>query len=163
MTRKKLSKSEKEAELKKYRDLVSATLDYYIEKKAYPFSTANSIEHFQKLKQLTEEHFQKERLTLLKQWFRDMTEMQIEVRDLNFNEYLRNRTKHDVDIFKSYFKRLEEIVKKGKITTDNQFYDLNILVDQLSQTEPVDSERIEILNTLLRKYEQRNARRNAGF
>ena len=156
----KLNKEEKQAELVKYRDLVLATIDYYLDNKEMHIKTAdfNSVEHYKGLKIQTEENFQKGRLTILKQWFRDLTEMQVETGDLKFNKYLQDKTKYDVDIFKSYFQRVEKVIEKGKITTDNQFYDINKMVDQLCQTEPVDNKKIEILNSLLRDYEQRKSR-----
>ncbi len=160
MVDKKLNRDEKQAELVKYRDLVLATLDYYIENKEMQIKTADfdSTEHYKGLKTQTTEHFQKGRLTRLKQWFRDLTEMQVEIGDLKFNKYLQDKTNYDLDIFKSYFQRVDKIIEKGKITTDNQFYDINIMVDQLCQTEPVDNEKIEILNRLLSEYEQRKTR-----
>ena len=109
----------------------------------------DSDEHYKSLKRQTEEHFQKGRLTRLKQWFRDLTEMQVECGDLQFNKYLQNKTNYDIDIFKSYFQRVDKIIEKGKITSDSQFYDINTMVDQLCQTEPVDNKKIEILNMLL--------------
>lgn len=153
----KLNKDEKQAELSKYRDLVLATLDYYLDK----IKTADfdSDEHYNGLKIQTEEHYQKGRLTRLKQWFRDLTEMQVETGDLKFNKYLQDKTKYDIDIFKSYFQRIDKVIEKGKITTDNQFYDINMMVDQLCQTEPVDNEKIGILNRLLSEYEQRKTRK----
>jgi hypothetical protein len=137
--------------------LVLATLDYYVDNKEMQTKTADfdSTEHYKGLKIQTEEHYQKGRLTRLKQWFRDLTEMQVETRDLKFNRYLQDKTKYDIDIFKSYFQRIDKIIEKEKITTDNQFYDINIMVDQLCQTEPVDNNKIEILNRLLSEYEQR--------
>jgi hypothetical protein len=157
----KLNKEEKQAELEKYRNLVLATLDYYIENKVMQIKTADydPIEHFKLLKVQTEENYQKGRLSRLKQWFRDMTEMQVETGDLKFNKYLQEKTKTDIDIFKSYFQRIDKIIEKGKITTDNQFYDVNILVDQLCQTEPIETDRIENLNNLLREYEQKKSRK----
>jgi hypothetical protein len=156
-----LSKVEKQIELQKYRDLVLATLDYYLENKVMQIKTADfdSDEHYKGLKIQTEEQYKKGRLTRLKQWFRDLTEMQIETGDLKFNKYLQDKTKYDIDIFKSYFQRVDKVIEKGKIMTDNQFYDINIMVDQLCQTEPVDSEKIEILNRLLSEYEQRKTRK----
>ena len=156
-----LSKEEKQIELQKYRDLVLATLDYYLENKVMQIKTADfdSDEHYKGLKIQTEEQYKKGRLTRLKQWFRDLTEMQIETGDLKFNKYLQDKTKYDIDIFKSYFQRVDKVIEKGKITTDNQFYDINIMVDQLCQTEPVDNEKIEILNRLLSEYEQRKTRK----
>jgi hypothetical protein len=160
MVDKKLNRDEKQAELVKYRDLVLATLDYYIDNKEMQIKTADfdSTEHYKGLKTQTAEHYQKGRLTRLKQWFRDLTEMQVETGDLKFNKYLRDKTKYDINIFKSYFQRIDKIIEKGKITNDNQFYDINIMVDQLCQTEPVDNEKIEILNRLLSEYEQRKSR-----
>ena len=160
MTNNKLNKDEKQIELQKYRDLVLATLDYYLDNKETQIKTADfdSIEHYRGLKTQTEDHFQKGRLTRLKQWFRDLTEMQVETGDLKFNIYLQDKTKYETDIFKSYFERVDKVIEKGKITTDNQFYDINMLVDQLCQTEPVDNRKIEILNNLLANYEQRKLR-----
>lgn len=157
----KLNKDEKQAELSKYRDLVLATLDYYLGNKGLQIKTADfdSQEHYKELKIQTEEHYQKGRLTRLKQWFRDLTEMQVETGDLKFNKYLQDKTKYDIDIFKSHFQRIDKVIEKGKITTDNQFYDINMMVDQLCQTEPVDNEKIGILNRLLSEYEQRKTRK----
>ena len=156
----KLNQENKQAELQKYRDLVLATIDYYLDNKELHIKTADfdSQKHYEGLKIQTEEHYQKGRLTRLKQWFRDLTEMQVETGDLKFNKYLQDKTKYDIDIFKSYFQRVDKVIEKGKITTDNQFYDINIMVDQLCQTEPVDNEKIEILNRLLREYEQGKSR-----
>jgi hypothetical protein len=161
MTDNKIKKDEKQAELLKYRNLVLATIDYYIDNKVMQIKTADfdSEEHYKGLKIQTEEHYQKGRLTRLKQWFRDLTEMQVETGDLKFNKYLQDKTKYDIDIFKSYFQRIDKVIAKGKITTDNQFYDINMMVDQLCQTEPADNERIEILNRLLSEYEQGKTRK----
>jgi hypothetical protein len=139
-----LSKEEKQIELQKYRDLVLGTLDYHLENKVMQIKTADfdSDEHYKGLKVQTEEQYKKGRLTRLKQWFRDLTEMPIETGDLKFNKYLQDKTKYDIDIFKSYFQRVDKVIEKGKITTDNQFYDINTMVDQLCQTEPVDNEKI---------------------
>lgn len=160
MTSKNRNSIDKQAELEKFRDLVLATLDYYLDNKDIQIKTADfdSIEHYKKLKIQTEENYQKGRLTILKQWFRDLTEMQVETRDLKFNEYLKNKTKYDIDVFQSYFQRVDRIIEKGKITSDNQFYDINIMVDQLCQTEPVDNKKIDILNKLLSDYEQRKTK-----
>lgn len=160
MINNKTSKEEKQAELIKFRDLVLATIDYNLDNKEMHIKTADfdSLEYYQGLKPQTEEQFQKGRLTRLKQWFRDLTEMHVETGNLKFNKYLQDKTKYDIDIFKSYFQRVDKVIEKGKITTDNQFYDINIMVDQLCQTEPVDNKKIEILNRLLGEYEQRKSR-----
>jgi hypothetical protein len=157
MTKKKSFKVDKSKELAKYRDLILATLDYYIENKIMEIKTSDfdSTIHFQSLKTQTIDHFEKGRLTKLKQWFRDLSEMQIETRDLRFNTYLKNKTGLDIDIFQDYFERINKLIERGKITTDNQFYDVRNMVDHLCQTDPVDHKQIEILNKLLIDYEQK--------
>ena len=161
MTDNKLNKDEKQLELTKYRDLVLATLDYYLDNNIMQIKTTDfdATGHYKRLRVQIEEHYQKGRLTRLKQWFRDLTEMQVETGDLKFNKYLQDKTKYDIDIFKSYFQRVDKVIEKGKITTDNQFYDINIMVDQLCQIEPVDNPKIEILTKLLSDYEQRKSRK----
>ena len=160
MTSEKQNKGEKTEELIKYRDMVLVTIDYYLDNQLIKTKTDDfdSVDYYKSLKIQTEEHFQKGRLGRLKQWFRDLTEMQIECGDLKFGQYLRDKTHSDIDIFKSYFQRVDKIIEKGKITTDNQFYDINLTVDQLCQVQPVDENKIEILNKLLLEYEQRKSR-----
>jgi hypothetical protein len=160
MTISKLSKDEKHIELQKYRDLNLATLDYYLDNKEMHLKTADfdSQENYKRLKNQIEVYYLKGQLTRLKQCFREMTEMQVEASDLKFNKYLQDKTKYDVDIFKSYFQRIESVLQKGKITTDNQFYDISIMVDHLCQTDPAENEKIQTLNKLLNEYEQRRSK-----
>ena len=160
MTDTKLKNVANQSELIKYRDLVIATINYYLENEFAKIKTPefDSDEHYKRLKVQAEEHFQKGRLTRLKQWFRDLTEMQIECRNFKFNQYLQVKTKYDIDIFKSYFQRVEKIIEKGKITTDNQFYDVNILINQLCQTDPIDTIKIQKLDKLIGDYKQRKSR-----
>jgi len=87
--------------------------------------------------------------------------MQIETVDLKFNRYLQDKTKYELNIFESYFQRVEKIVEKGKITSDKQFYNIDIMVNQLSQTLPVDDKKIVTLNRLLGAYEQKKRKLNA--
>jgi hypothetical protein len=160
MTDNKPNTAEKQAELAKYRDLVLATLDYYIDHKESQIQTADfdPLEHYKGLKIQTENNFQKGRLTKLKQWFHDLTEMYMDAGDLKFNKYLQDKTKHDIDILKSFFQRIDKIIEKEKIVTDKQFHDVNTMVDQLCQTEPVHNNKIEVLNSLLSEYELRKSR-----
>jgi hypothetical protein len=147
-------------ELEKYHDLVIATIDYYLESQVSQIKTENfdSDSYYKKLKIETAEHFRKGRLTKLKQWFRDLTEQQIECRNFDFNKYLTEKTQYEIDIFKSYFERIEKTIEKEKITTDKQFYDLNILLDYFCQTK-MDNTKIEKINKLIADYEQRKAKR----
>lgn len=160
MTHLSSKENTKEAELLQYKDLVLATIDYHIENKSLQIKTGDfdSDKYFKALKNQTEEHFHKGRLSKLKQWFRDLTEMQIESRDFKFNTYLKQKTDYDINIFANYYDRINKVIAKGKITTDNQFYDITILLDQLNHEQPVDKKKIELLNQLTCNYEQRRTK-----
>ncbi len=147
----------KESDLIKYRDLIIATIDYYIENQIMIVNTSdfNSKEYFESLKSQTEIDFKKKRLSKLKQWFRDLTEPQIDNRDWNFNSYLQKRTGFDINIFEKFEKQIEKILAKGKITTDNQYYDIKNEVDRLWHAEGLNVQKIDSLNKLLIDFEIR--------
>ena len=111
----------KQKELKRYRDILIATLDYSIDR----FRTANlkfeeydPIAHFEQLKHQTEEHFSKRRHTRLKQWLRDMTEEPRETGDLSSGRYIKEKTGYDIDIFGNFQKRIDKIIERKKIKTE---------------------------------------------
>jgi hypothetical protein len=158
-----LSVEDKRIELKKFRDLVLATIDYHLEDTSAGIKTDDfdSNAYYESLKIQTLEHYNKGRLTKLKQWFRDLIEIQIEARNLKFAKYLQNKTGYDVNVFDDYFKRVEKIVDKGKITTGNQFFDISIMVDQLCSEHTTDIGKIHILNQLLTTYEARKLKKRA--
>lgn len=159
----KIKTEDKAAELAKYRDLVTATLNHLVDNNAVAIKTSDfdSIEHFRSLKLQAIEHFQKGRLSRLKQWFRDLTEMYRETGDLKFQSYLKDVTGYDVNIFQDYYDRVDKIIMTGKIMTDNQFRDINSMVDHLSQMELVDDNKVALLNSLLLDYGQRKTRRKS--
>jgi hypothetical protein len=144
-------------ELTKYYDLVIATLNYYLETPELNFqhNGFDSKSHFEKLKETAHNDFKKGRLTKMKKWFRDLTEMQVETKDYNFYEYLKRKTGHDINLFQDYLKRIDKIISNGKITTDNQYREINSYVDSLCHSESADKKMIEILNNLLLDYEKR--------
>ncbi len=161
MTKDKIGNENKNAELAKYRVLVIATLQYLLENAFAEMKTKdfNPNAYFESLKTQTTEHFQKGRLSKLKQCFRDFTEPQRETGDLNFNTYLKTKTGYDINIFQDFYTRIDKIVVKGKISTDNQFYDVNSMVNHLSQLTPTDNDKLKKLNNLLVEYEQRKAKK----
>lgn len=156
---------DKQAELIKTRDILLATLDYTIElynKSDQKLEGFNPEGNLKELKAQVEEHFQKGRLTKLKQWLRDFTEMPREVGDLTFTTFIKNRTGYDFDISSPFNKSIEKIIEKGKITTENQYRDVNSMVDFLCQTEPVDKKKIGVLNKLLLNFEKRLNKRKTN-
>ena len=144
---------DKEFELKKYRDLVVATLDYYIVH--LPFNN-EMIDEYIRLKTQAAVYYSKGKLTTLKNWFKDLTLDFIEDRDFGFNEYLIKTTNYEIDIFESYFKRIEKIIEKDQIKTDSQFYELKNYVDYLIQNNNSDKVLIQRINEILLRFESKN-------
>ncbi|WP_448103620.1 hypothetical protein [Pedobacter panaciterrae] len=157
MKKEVLSKEAKAIELDKYKALVIATLDYCLENPSFHIITSDydSRQHYTNLKVQVEENYVKGRLTRLKQWFRDLTEGFVEAKDSKFNDYLKVRTKSDINILTAYYIRIDKIIDSGKIANDDQFRDINSIVDYLCQTTPVDEDKITVMNILLTDYEER--------
>ena len=148
--------SSKDEELKKYRALVLAAVDYQIELlQSQPIHGFDIAPEFEKDKLQAEEHFSKARPPILKNCYRDIAEGIREQRQFKFNLFVKERTGYTIDIFKEHFERAEKVIAKGKITSDNQYYDINSMIDYLIQLEPVDKEKINTLNNLLLAYEQK--------
>lgn len=154
----KLNQDEKHKELLKYRALVLATIDYYLDNKQLEVKTVDfdSETHFLELKLITEKFFELGQLTRLKSWFRDLTEVPIEGRDFKFNQYIKEKTNYDVDIFQSFFEKIDKIVKQGKIKTNQQFYDVRTMVDYLEGDCSKSNElRIQNLIEMLDDFDQK--------
>jgi hypothetical protein len=150
-----LNDDEKIRELERYYKLVVAAINYLLENKKAMVKTAeyDSEIHFRSLIAEAQIHYEKGRLAKLKSWFRDFTEIPRETGDLNFNRYVYSTTGYKIDIFKSYFERIEKIIAKGKITTERQYYEADRMVDHLCQCDPVDTDKITVLNKLLSEYQ----------
>ena len=151
-----MTEDEKHKELQKYRDLNLATLDYLILKmEQFPTKgTSHLIESFKGLQTEVHVHFEKGRLTRLKQWFKDFTESPREMEDFEFDKYIKEKTGHDIDIHRRFKKRIDNILKRKTIRSENEFRDVESQVGKLCQTEPVDKEMIETLNGLLSEFHQ---------
>lgn len=151
-----MTAEEKQLELIKHKDILLATLDYLTER----LQSVNNDEyhltpHFQQLKKETEVHFQKGRLTRLKQWIHNMTEEFIETGDSDFGRYIKEKTGYDIDIFRSFQKRIDKIIERKKIKTENDYRDVLAMVDNLCQQSPPDQNKIDILNNLLTYFDDK--------
>lgn len=145
-----MTPEERQSELKRYKDILLATLDFLIERsKGINYGEFDLTAHFQQLKEQTEEHYLKGRLSRLKQWLRDMTEEQRETGDLSFGRYIKEKTGYDIDIFGSFQKRTDKIIERIRIKTENEYRDVMSMVDSLCHQTPVDKERVDRLNNLL--------------
>lgn len=150
---------DKSSDLIKFRDLVLSTLDFHLSTDIanVKSETFNARDHFENLKIETVQHYQKGRLTKLKQWFRDLSEPCED--NIEFGKFIKERTGLDIDLSRRLQSVVAKVMRKGKIATENQYRDVEQAVDQLCHQEPVDSERIDLLNGLLRGFEDRIKKR----
>jgi hypothetical protein len=147
-----LTLEEKQLELKRHRDILIATVDYYIERYNYTkseYGDLNLIPLYEKIKCETEEHFQKGRLTRLKQYLRDMTEEPREAKDFKYGKYIKETTGYDIDIFDTFKKRIEKIVERKSIKNEDEYRDVLSTIDYLCQSNIVDQNKIDILSNIL--------------
>ncbi len=147
-----MTPEEKQKELIRLRDLNQATLDYYIE---FFSGYLAEKEHFNSIKGQVEELYQKGRLTMLRQWFRDFTEMFQEEGGTEYSKYIKEKTGYEVDILKNLYKRIDKVLVKGKITTDNQYRDIMSLLNNLPESDQLDANKREQLNLLVLDYDTR--------
>lgn len=148
----------KDNELDKYRDIITAGIDYMI--KCY--SSAPVETHDRKLVNFAEElgsYFsdlksyvvllhRKNRLTSLKKVFRDISEPTIASNDMNYQTFIENETGYKIDLFNKLLSKIDTFINTGKINTDTQYRNIATFIDFLESFNPPDKERIEKLLAL---------------
>jgi hypothetical protein len=145
----KLSPEQRATELQNVHTLVQAVLDYHLESLGFKLKTEgfDSDGHFRKLKIEAELHFRKGRLTKLKQWFRDLSEMFVD--DSDFKAYLNLKAGITIDLKDDFEQRVARVEKRGSIRSNNEHREIEEMVSLLSQSNEPDTGRINRLNELL--------------
>lgn len=144
----------KPIELKKYYDLILATLDYMIDFSSMKIKTDtfNSTEYFLSLKLQAKEHYLKGQLTLLKKLFKGLTEDAKD--DKQFVKYLFDKTGFKIDLKGQFEKSIAKIIKRQKILTEDEYREVMEKVEELIQCKSSDQNKVNILNTLIVNYEK---------
>jgi hypothetical protein len=83
--------------------------------------------------------------------FAVITEVFIDTVNLSFNECLNKKTGYEIDIFENFFKKVDNIIAKGKISTDTQFFEVNNFVTGLNH-QGIKDKRSKILNRFMEEY-----------
>jgi hypothetical protein len=154
MAKQALTKEEKKAELNRVRDILLATIDYDLTTRSKIITNDfNSDEYYSNLKNEIEEKFQKGRLATLNQWLCDFTEGPRETKDLEYCKYIKQATGHSFNIFEIFSKRIEKIIEKKKVSTENQYRDIMELINYLSVFEPENQAKLGLLQKLASDFE----------
>lgn len=160
------------SELDKYRDIVIAGIDYIMK----GFGSSPIPTHDGKLVTFTEEFepyfsnlksqvlilHKKNKLSILKRWFRDISEMPISSNDLNYQLYIETTTGHKIDLFGKLLDTIDNIIKRGQIKTDDQYRAVAVMIDFLQSYNPPDNKRIEQLDALQFAYTCKKGSKSRG-
>jgi len=141
-------------ELKRLRDIILATIDYSLEKSGNIIKIDGkvpAVSHYQKLKQNTEKYFKQRKLEKLHQTLLKTLEDPLARVDLSFDNYIKEKTGYEVDIFKNIQENVAKIIKQNKIKNEKEFVDVARMVGKLRQ-ESADENKINVLHNLCRDF-----------
>jgi hypothetical protein len=145
---------ERRADINRHYEILLATIDYILEQlKSEDLSKTNLknvVSHYNQEKLKVEKYFQLGNLGTLKNKLRVLIEYPMRKVDFNFNEYVKQRTGHSIDIFRILETRVEEVVMQNRISNNKQVGDIMIMLEVYKNRQ--DIEKAEILKNLLIKY-----------
>lgn len=151
----KLTREQKQFELNRHRDILFATIDYILQQVASENLLKDQFDvvagYYEEQKQQVEKYFQNHRLDKLQQRLRNLTMFPMRRVDLTFNDYIKEKTGYEIDIFESLLMRVEGIIVQNKITTKKQLNDIAIMLNLYKQ-KPVDPQKVDILKNLVINY-----------
>jgi hypothetical protein len=142
-----LTPDQKQTELKKYRAILSATIDYLISKHAGSFVVDNEDfigDSYQQQKLQTEKYFNQRRLDRLKQQFLRLTKGLQNQPDLTFGNYIKEKTGYDMDIFEDVRKRVDAIVEQNKINNEKELGDVDTMLHFYEQGQGDDQMKYKL-------------------
>lgn len=147
-------------ELKRLRDIILTTVDYSLQKSAHTMKIDGQDpwkSRYQKLKQNAEKYFKENRLDKLKQVLSKALEDPLSRVDLSFNNYIHEKTGHEINIFQGIQERIDKIIKQNKIKNEKEFHDAARMISLLRQ-ESSDESKISILHNLCRDFNKRRTK-----
>ena len=142
----------KQQELDKYRTLVLATLDYLTIIYTKHLGVGSSLSNRNHLKNLAEQHYKKGSIGILRRWFKDLTEMFLSEGGVEYSIYIQENTGYTFHVFERFYKRLEKILEKGKITTTNQYRDVEEYFTNTDEAMNIGFDKHEQLKRILKHY-----------
>jgi hypothetical protein len=142
------------SELEKYNLLMTVSLDYLIERYANAFvcDGFSSIgDYYEKQKQLIGKYYKQKATAKLKAKFDALVEGRYTVRDMEFANYIIQKTNQNIDIFKRLKDRVTIILEKKLISTEKEANDVSTVLDINKHTKLNLADERVLLN-LLSKY-----------
>lgn len=143
----------KNPELKRWRDMVLAAIDYNEKDKEGWVIDGKDInaEMNESEKKKAETNFYLGNKAKLQKMFSKATERELYSGDISFNNYIKQKTGYDIDIFADARKRADEILKQNKITNDQEMRDA-IAMQNVYSKNANDQQKSVALDKLIQEY-----------
>jgi hypothetical protein len=159
---KELTREEKQSELTKHRDLLLATIDYLLERYVTgvtPDEFADIASYYKQQKLQTDKYYTQRRLDRLQQRLRSLTEGIQNRVDLDFGNYIKEKTGYEIDIFEELRNRVEIIMGQKEIRTQKELNDIGIALHLYQQTTDAQ-DKVDLLKNLLIDFSNRLIKQN---
>ncbi len=111
-------------------------------------------DYYEQQKLQTEKYYKQRRLDRLQQRFRSLTENLQSRIDLKFENYIKERTGYNIDLFETLQNRVENIIKQNDIRNPKEYQDVSTM-RHFYQQILAEPGKIEILNHLLAEFHKR--------
>jgi len=165
-----LTPDQKQSELQRHRDIILATIDYLLAAHGgcIVFDQEDIItDYYEQQKLQIAKYYKQRRLDRLQQRLASFTKSLISSADLNYADYIKEKTGYDIDIIADLQKRVDAIIAQNEIRSKKEFYDVGTLLHFYHKTSH-EPEKFDILGKLLLDYSERTTtsysrKRRAGY
>ncbi len=149
-------------ELNQHRAIILATIDYRMQRLNTSMKIDGKIlgeSYSQNLLHETEKWFKQKKLDKLKQILPKVLEFPIATVDINFDNYILEKTGYAINIFKDIQESVDKILAQNQIQNEKELQDATILIRKLEQESP-DEIQIKVLNDLCRDFIKHQTKTN---
>jgi len=147
-----MNEKSKDQQLKKLYDVLNAVLDYDIPKYAEMFKNSeyDYMENLNKIRTEVKMAYAKGQLPKLKKIQKDLVEPY--KNDKEFPKYIKEKTGYNIMPFKELEKIVDEIIKRKRIATEDEYRDVMEMISELNvKNEP---EKMNTLQKLIDEFER---------
>ena len=140
--------------LQQYYEIVCATIDYLIAKHGGSFVTGNEdfiITHYEQQRAAIQNDYTHGRLAKLQQRLAQLTKALAGSTDLQYGDFIKEKTGYNIDIFEDLRKRVNPIVTQNKISSKKELDDVASFLQYMMATAAPAAE-IERMKLLLAAY-----------
>jgi hypothetical protein len=145
---------EKQLELEKTHIILMATLDYLLKKYtgSMVFDEWDPVaDHYLREKKLSEDEYQASKLELLQQRLLKLLESLRMYADVKFENYIKEHTGYEVDLFEQLRRDVAAVAAKGRIENVDEANSISSMY-RVCRNKSADNEEIAILENLLKEF-----------